>query len=140
MKIIEAVFESDARIDGRMWQSKYHIFTKIHCKHTKHLHSFLVLCSRNFVCIGKLSIHFLAMHELWRKSSVGTASVLLGICYHFSIWLGICTDLTSLYDTWPYPKWTWTHGADCHQVRFHSGVVHQVPLFSVRMLAARMVQ
>jgi len=116
-----------------------HIFTIIHRKHTKQLHGSLVLCSRNFVCIGKLSVHFLAVRELWRKSSVGTASVLLGICYHFSIWLGICTDLASLYDTWPYPKWTWTHRADCHQVRFHVGVVHQVPLIRVRMLAAWMM-
>jgi len=122
MKII---FESNTWTGRWMWQSKCHIFTNVHCKCTKHLHSFLVLCSRNFLCTGKLSIHFLAMHKLWRKSSVGTASVLLGICYHFSIWMGICTDLTSLYDTWPYPKWTWTHRADCHQVRFHSGVIHQ---------------
>jgi len=139
MKIIEAVFESDTHADRWMWQIKCHIFTIIHCKHTKQLHRFLVLCSRNFVCIGKLSVHFLAVHELWRKSSVGTASVLLGICYHFSVWLGICTDLTSFYDTWPYPKWTWTHRADCHQVRFHVRVVQQVPLISVHMLAAWMV-
>lgn len=116
-----------------------HIFTIIHCKHNKQLHRLLVLCSRNFLCIGKFSVHFLAMHELWRKSSVGTDTVLLSICYHFSIWLGICTDLTSFYDTWPYPKRTWTHWADCHQVRFHVGVVHQVSLISVRMLAAWMV-
>jgi len=100
---------------------------------------FLYIFSRNFVCIGKLSIHFLAMPELWRKSSVGTASLLLSICYNFSIWLGICTDLSSLHDTWPYPKWTWAHWADCHQVRFYSGVVHQVFLISLCMFAARMV-
>ena len=139
MKITEAVFESDARTDRWMWQSKCHVFTNIHCIRTKHMHSFLVLCSRNFVCLGKLSIHFHAMHQLWRKSTMGTTSLLLSICYNFSIWLGICTDLTSLYDTWPYPKWTWTHRADCHQVRFHGGVVHQVPLISVCTLAARMV-
>ena len=136
---MEAVFESDICTGRWILQSKCHIFTTIHGKRTKQLYSFLVLCSRNCVCNGKLSIHFLAMYELWRKSSVGTACVLLSICYHFSIWLGICTDLTSVYDTWPYPKWTWTHRADCHQVRFRVSVFHQVPLISICMLAAWMV-
>ena len=113
-------------------------FHKVTSSWFNSFYRFLVLCSRNFVCIGKLSVHFLAVHELWRKSSVGTASVLLGICYHFSIWLGICTDFTSFYDTWPYPKWTWTHRADCHQVRFHVCVVHQVSLINVCVLGTWM--
>jgi hypothetical protein len=73
------------------------------------------------VCFGKLSLHFLTMPELRRKPPDGTTSLLLSICYYFSIWLGCGADFAPLNDSWPNSKWARTHRTDCHQVWIGAG-------------------
>lgn len=92
------------------------LFMAFHCRCVKRGHNFVLLCSRHCMCFGKLSVYFLTMPVLRKKPPVGTTSLLLSICYYFPIWLGLCTDLSPLNDTWSNPKWARTHWTDCHQV------------------------
>jgi hypothetical protein len=116
-------------LTGKIWTE---VFTWIKISTIRYVKMNVIwFCSRNFMCFGKLSLHFLPMPELRRKSQGGTTSVLLSIYYHFSIWLGCRADLTSFNDTWPNSKWAWAHWADRYQVKLGVDEVQVIWCFGV---------
>lgn len=69
---------------------------------------------RHSLCTWKLSIHLFVMYKLRVKPSVGPNDLLLGICHHFSNWLGQRTNLPPIANTRFDSKWARTHCAHRH--------------------------